>query len=491
VKRAWRERLIDRCAALPPGLGRAPGEFPALLADGVEALGPWASRYLPARVLSGAGPLLILFAALARDPLSALVLAVTGPLIPLFMVLIGRLTRETASRQLSTLLALSGRFAGTLRGLFTLKLLGRIPEARASLEAHHAAWAGETMTLLRTVFLSALVLEWLTTISTAVVAVEAGMRLLYGKMPFEAALFVILLAPEFFAPLRQLGLRFHALQDAKASAEKLLEFAPAVPSTPFPGRAQPSPAARPSAMPVPPEESNKPQEGNPHLIRFPIEMRGISFRWEDRSALLFDELELRLGRGECLGITGKSGEGKSTLARLLLRLETGGDLLGGRCLSGGVDWNGIPRPDWHRGCAWFSQQTHLFHGSVRENLLLAAPGASEESLWQALEDAGLAEKVRSLPDGLETPAGEDGLRFSGGERQRLALARALLKGAPLWVLDEFTSQLDRTTEEGLLSRFARLRAGRSVLLISHREAALAVCDRVLVLEGGKLRGAAG
>lgn len=469
VKEAWRDRLIDRSGRPRAGSAAAHGAFPALMADGVDALGPWASRFLPGRLQAGAIPLAIFAAACLADPLSALVLAITGPLIPLFMVLIGRLTRETARRQMASLLALSGRFGDTLRGLFTLKLLGRISEARSSLEAHNRDWVRETLALLRTVFLSALVLEWLTTISTAVVAVEAGMRLLYGRLSFEPALFILLLAPEFFSPLRQLGLRFHAAQDARASMETLLEFAPA--DTP-----------EAATLSGPSKSADSP------TAFFPIAISGLRFRWKGRETPLFDGLDLVLAEGECLGITGKSGAGKSTLARILLRLETDGLLEAGDFRSGGTPWDGIPHGVWHRRCAWFSQTTHLFHGTVRENLTLTAPNAHDTELWRALGESGLDETIRKLPAGLDAPVGEDGARFSGGERQRLALARALLKDAALWVFDEFTSQLDPFTEAALLGRFADLRRGHTVVIVSHRQAALAACDRVLTLAGGQLRG---
>jgi ATP-binding cassette subfamily C protein CydD len=476
VKEAWRDRLVDQSGRLAAGFAAAPGAFPALMADGVDALGPWAARFLPGRLQAGAIPLAIFAAACWADPLSALVLAITGPLIPLFMVLIGRLTRETAQRQFASLLALSGRFGETLRGLFTLKLLGRIPEARSSLEAHNRDWVRETFALLRTVFLSALVLEWLTTISTAVLAVEAGVRLLYGGLSFEPALFILLLAPEFYSPLRQLGLRFHAAQDARASMEKLLEFAP--------GEAAFIPLGQ--GNPDRPTPNGDVRSESPSIF-FPIEIKGLRFRWKEGMEPLFDGLDLALAEGECLGITGKSGAGKSTLARILLRLETDGLWDAGVFRAGGAPWDGIPHGAWHRRCAWFSQTTHLFHGTVRENLALTAPGADDKELWRALGESGLADTIRKLPAGLDAPVGEDGARFSGGERQRLALARALLKDAPLWVLDEFTSQLDPFTEEAFLGRFAALRRGHTVVIVSHRQAALAACDRVLALVGGRLR----
>jgi ABC-type transport system involved in cytochrome bd biosynthesis fused ATPase/permease subunit len=376
-----------------------------------------------------------------------------------------------------TLSRLSARFLDALQGLPTLRAFGQAGHEAAALERVSDRYRTVTLKVLRLAFLSALVLEALATLGTAVVAVEVGLRLLYARLGFREALFVLVLAPEFYRPLRALGGAFHAGTAGREASSRIgavLEApgplaAPAVVSRPSP------PAARPSSG----RRSVDAERDAPPEIAF----ENVHFAYGPGRPAALADLTLGLPAGRALALVGPSGAGKTTVAHLLLRfLEPDAGLIR-------VDGRSISETgpeEWRRRVAWVPQHPRLFHGTIRENVLLARPEASAERLERAAALARLDAVLGGRPRGWETAVGEGGERLSGGEARRVALARAFLKDAPVLVLDEPTAQLDLASETGVIEAIDQLRLGRTVLLIAHRLSTAVGADRVAVLAGGRV-----
>ena len=471
VRLAVRDHLFRRLLALGPRFASSErtGELANTLAGGVDALHPYLAQYLPQAYLAALVPLLVLAAVLWADPLSALVLLLTFPLIPLFMWLIGEAAREQTRRQWVTLSRLAARFLDALQGLATLRALGRAGDeadaiARAS-ERHRAV----TMGVLRLAFVSALVLEALATLGTAVVAVEVGLRLLYARVGFREALFVLVLAPEFYRPLRALGAAFHAGMAGKEAAARIAEVLEAE-----------GPLAAPAVLDA---EALAPPVPSPGAPVPAILFEGVRFRYGPAREPALDGLTLALPKGATVALLGPSGSGKTTAARLLLRFLEPDH---GSITVDGAPLAALAPEEWRRRVAFVPQRPRLFHGSLRENVLFARPGASPAELERAASRARLHAVVRELPRGWETPVGEGGERLSGGQAQRVALARAYLKDAPVLVLDEPTAHLDPGSEAEVVEAMDGLRRGRTVLLVAHRLATVARVDRVALLDRGRI-----
>jgi len=432
-------------------------------------VGGYLSQYLPQASLAALVPALVVAAVLRADPLSGAVLLLTFPLVPLFMWLIGQESRKVTRRQWITLSRLAARLQDSLAGLPTLRVLGRTEEELRTLEGLNHRYRTVTMRALRLAFLSALVLEALATLGTAVVAVEVGLRLLHARIGFRAALFVLMLAPEFYRPLRALGAAFHAGMAGREAARRLRELADAEGHL-----AAPAILTGGSTLPA-----TRPRGVRPPGIRFDE----VTFSYGRAAAPALDGLTLDVPAGRTLALLGPTGSGKTTATHLLLRwLEPDG----GRILVDGIPLASRTPEEWRQDIAWVPQHPHLFHATLRENLLIASPSATRADLDRAIEQASLAETVSALPGGLDTPLGEGGERLSGGEAQRVALARAFLRDAPLVVLDEPTAHLDLETEAVLLGAVRRLCRGRTVLLVAHRLTTVETADAVAIVSGGRV-----
>jgi ATP-binding cassette subfamily C protein CydD len=468
VRLEVRDRLVRRVLALGPryATGERAGELANTLAGGVEALDAYVAQYLPQAALAALVPGVVLATVLWADPLSALVLALTYPLVPLFMWLIGSAAEARTRRQWQLVSRLAARFQDALAGLATLKAFGRVEDELRVIERVNERHRAATMEVLRLAFVSALVLEALATLGTAVVAVEVGLRLLYARLAFGEALFVLVLAPEFYRPLRALGAAFHAGMAGREAALRMAEI---------------HEAGGPLAAPGLPDAIRRGPgpRGAPPRVSFD----SVAFCYEPGRGRALDGFTLEIPSGETLALVGPTGAGKTTAAQLLLRFL---EPTAGRIVVDGAPLAERTPEEWRRHVAWVPQQPRLFHASLRDNLLLARAEASAAELDRALSLAGLEALVRDLPRGLDTPVGEGGERLSGGEAQRVAVARAFLKDAPLLVLDEPTAQLDLATEALVLGAVQRLRQGRTVLLVAHRLTTVAAAERVAVLSGGRL-----
>ena len=448
-------RLRDDPAALD---GVEAGEVAASTVQGVEGLEAYFARYLPQLVLACVVPLAVLAWVTAIDPVTAAVMVVTLPLVPVFMWLIGRYTEERTRERWQALSALSGHFLDVVRGLPTLQAFNAGGAQAKVLEDVGERYRRTTTATLRVGFLSGSVLELAATLGVALVAVTVGVRLAGGSLGLQAGLTVLVLAPELYLPLRQLGAQFHASADGLAVAERMLELLERPPAVGSGGRL------------VPP---------NPRAA--PVRFEAVSFAYPSRPEPVLDRFELELQPAETVALVGQSGAGKTTVARLLLRLA---EPSSGRISVGGIDLAECRTELWRRLVAWVPQQPTIFRGTVADNIRLGDERASDRAVRDAAALAGAARFVQELPSGYDTLVGDGGRPLSSGERRRIALARAFVRDAPLVVLDEPTADLDRTSADVVAEAVERLRAGRTVLLIAHRPELVAHADRVVLLGGG-------
>lgn len=434
------------------------GELVSSAIDGVAALENYFARYLPQMVLAAIVPLAVLVWVVQYNWISAVILGVTAPLIIVFMVLIGLLTEKRTRRRWERMSRLSSHFLDLVGGLATLRANSQASSQSGSINTVGEEYRRETMGALRIGFLSALVLELMAMLGVAMVATAIGIQLAGGHMELVAGLTVLLLAPELYMPLRQLGAQFHASADGMAAAERIFEVID-----------QPAAVAAPaSSVPA------------PDPARRMVAMESVSFAWPGREPVL-DGIDLELDPGETVALVGRSGVGKSSLANLLLRLA---EPSSGRITCGGVDLAGVDPREWRGRIAWVPQRPTIFSATLADNLRLFNPKASDQAVAMAVGTAALGEVVAGLPDGLETVVGDGGRRLSAGQTQRIALARALLSEAPLLILDEPTAHLDQETEKELAEAIDHATGGRTALIISHRERPIARADRTLVLDGG-------
>ncbi|MEA3121024.1 MAG: ATP-binding cassette, subfamily bacterial CydD, partial [Paraburkholderia sp.] len=433
------------------------GALSSHLVAGVEALEGYYARWLPNRALTVLLPLAILIVVFPVHWVSGLVLVLTAPLIPVFMILLGKDAVEANQRQWRRLARLSARFLDTLSGLTTLKLFNASRREAEIVARVSEAYRQSTMQVLRIAFLSSVALEFLSTISIAVVAVLIGFSLLYGKMHFQPAFFVLLLAPEFYLPLRTLGTHYHARMEAIGAAERIADI-----------------------LAIPELQRAAPLQALAAATRYGIRFDAVSFAYgEGRPAL--DGFSMTAEPGRVTALVGPSGAGKSTVLNLLLgfaRHDAGAIWIGDQRLET------LDEASWLAKVAWVPQRAHMFAGSVRENILLARPDATMAMVRDAAALAGADEFIMALADGYDTPLGERGAGLSGGQIQRLALARAFLKNAPVVLLDEPTAHLDAHSQAHIHAALRRLAAERTVLLVAHRPATARLADKIVVLERG-------
>jgi ATP-binding cassette subfamily C protein CydD len=510
VRQHLRASLVSTLFVLGPAFvsRERSGELAHTLTGGIESTDAYVSQYLPQAALALLVPAAIAATVALVDPVSGLVLVLTGPLIPLFMVLIGRTAEARTRRQWRVLSQASARFLDALQGVTTLKVLRRADEELRVIAATSERFRIVTMGVLKVAFLSALALEALATLSTAIVAVEVGLRVLYARLAYREALFVLLLAPEFYRPLRALGASFHASLAGTEAAQRVSEVLDA----PRPWGRRPGPVAEAAAGAAgaaglrahsravpessragtgerPGTEHSHPgiAEDSPRLERVrtpePIRFEAVSFRYDASGRAAVRDLSFEVAPGALVAFVGPSGAGKSTILQLLLRFV---EPATGRILAGGRPIDQGPLDEWRAGIAWVPQRPHLFAGTVRENLLLGSPQATAGDIDRALSLSGALAFVQRLPQGLDTALGERANRLSGGQAQRLALARALLRGAPYLLLDEPTSHLDPTSETRVLAGLQQLRGRTTVVLVTHRFTAARAADEILVLSGGGL-----
>jgi len=470
VKSGLRRRLSAHTVRLGPGwlAGQQAGEITTLATKGLDALDAYFARYLPRLVLAVAVPVAVLARVAAADWISAVIIAVTLPLIPVFAALIGWHTQAQTQRQWRLLARLGGHFLDVVTGLPTLKLFGRSRAQAAVIGEVTSAHRKATMATLRVAFLSALVLELSAAVATALVAVEIGLRLLAGHVGYQTALLVLLLTPEAYLPLRNAGAEFHASTEGSAAAQRAFQIL----DTPLPGH--PAPALS-GACDV-------------DLSREKIALRAVTLRYPGRGRPALDHIDLTIRPGEKIILTGPNGAGKSSLLALLLRFVTPDS---GTITAGGADLAQIPADRWRSQIAWVPQRPHLFAATVAGNISLGQPGTPRHDIVAAARMAGADDFIQRLPHGYDTVLTEGARTLSAGQRQKIALARAFLRAAPVLLLDEPTAHLDPASAAQVMSAIETQLADRTVILITHQPPRAGPASQVLTLDHGRLATPAG
>jgi thiol reductant ABC exporter CydD subunit len=462
AKSQLRTALLERVPALCTDSSREQrrtGELAILATRGIDALDGYFSLYLPQLFLAVIVPVVVIVAVLVGDWISAAIIAFTIPLSPLFMALVGAATRERMDLQFQSLERLAGHFLDVVAGLPTLKVFGRARAQAAAIGEITERYRTAAMSTLRVTFLSSLILELVATVAVALVAVAIGLRLMDGRLDLRTALFALVLAPEAYLPLRRLGANYHASAEGMAAAEQVF----AVLETP------PTPAGTRTDVPDP--------------AVCDLTFDGLCVTFLGRSEPALADVSLTVTAGETLALVGPSGCGKSTLLSALLGLLSPD---AGSIRVGEIELAELDLEEWRARLAWVPQRPHLFHASIADNVRVGRRDASNEEVRAAISDAGLADVVANLPVGPDTVLGDRGAGLSAGERQRLALARAFLRDAPLLLLDEPTAGLDGHTEQEIVQSIRRLAQGRTVVLVAHRPALVAMADRVCSLVPAKV-----
>ncbi|WP_395676151.1 thiol reductant ABC exporter subunit CydD [Inquilinus sp.] len=468
VKSRLRRQILDRVHALGPAwrAERQTGDLAVTLIERIEALDGYYARFLPQSRVAMVLPFLILAAVYPIDWVSGVILTVAGPFVPLMMALIGMKAADESRKQFRVLARMSAYFLDRLQGLATLRLFGRAEAEVEGIALAADAFRDRTMRVLRIAFLSSASLEFFASVAVAVVATYVGLGLLghigWGTAPnltLFSGLFVLLMAPDFFQPLRMLAAYYHDRVAAIGAAEGLAEVLDTPDEAPAGDRPMP--------------------QGDLDIV---FDAVSVAFDGGARSAVR--GVSLRIAPGDHIALVGMSGAGKSTLLSLLLgfrRPDTG------RVLVNGVDLAEIDPEELRRRIAWIGQAPVLFHGTLRDNIRLGRPEADDAAVDRAAAEARVTEFAAALPQGLDTPVGERGVGLSGGQAQRVALARAFLKDAPLVLLDEPTAALDRDTEAEILESIRRLARGRTVVVATHSPAAMAIADRRILLDQGRVQ----
>ncbi|MFP4062043.1 MAG: thiol reductant ABC exporter subunit CydD [Halochromatium sp.] len=472
VKISLRDRLYRHIQAAGPAwmAGQRSGAIAEDITRGIEAVEAYYSRYLPAMSLTALIPLAILIVVLPLDWLSALIMLVTAPLIPLFMILIGSGVERLNQQLWKDLARMGAHFLDVIQGLTTLKLFNASRREAEVIARISEDYRASTMRVLRVAFLTSAVLELFSTLGIAIIAVFIGFRLYQLALPipeliappeisFVTGFFILLLAPEFYAPLRNLGTHYHGRMEAIAAAERLV-------------------AVMDTELPAPPKQLASLSADSPLHIRF----EDVAFSYEPGRPAL-DGARFEIAPGERIALVGPSGAGKTTVASLLLGFIRPA---AGRISVDGQDLNALALDDWRRRLAWLPQQPRLFQGTIADNIRLGLPAATLDEVRAAAERAQATEFIERLPRGYETPVGERGAGLSGGQIQRIALARAFLRDARLVILDEATASLDPASEALVQRAVDRLAEGRSLLVIAHRLSTVRNADRILVIDGGRI-----
>ncbi len=457
VKSQLRSRLVAHASALGPGwlTGQRTGELTTLATRGVDALDGYFAKYLPQLVLAVIVPVAVLARIVTEDWVATVTILLTLPLIPVFMVLVGKATLARTARQWDTLTRLGHHFLDVVAGLPTLKVFGRAKAQVHNIRAVTDDYRRASMATLRVAFLSALVLELLATLSVALVAVGIGLRLAEGRMDLQTGLLILILAPEAYLPLRMVGVHFHASAEGMTAAQRVFD----VIETPLPERGS-LPAPTPAA----------------------VQVRDVAVRYPGRDRPAVSGVSFTVRRGEVVALAGPSGAGKSSIVAVLMGFVPASD--GSVSL---VDEHGdrmaldaLDPDSWRSHVGWSPQRPHLFAASLADNLRLARADADEAALHAALHEAGAGDLLPLLADGLQTRLGDGGTGLSAGQRRRVALARALLRDAPVLLLDEPTADLDAVTEQRVLAGLRRRAdAGAAVLVVAHRPELLGWADRVV------------
>ena len=462
------DSLAHLIAVGPAGLSaERTAELTSTLGQGVDSLDAYLSRFLPSAALAVIVPAGVFVTIGILDPWTTLILLFTGPMLILLLAVIGSRTRSLTQRRFEELGWLSSFYLDMIQGLATLKAFGRAEEGAEMVEQVSRRYGEATMDVLRTAFQTSLMMEWAATAATALVAVQISFRLIRGDLSFDLALAVLMLTPEFFAPLRRLAIEYHAGQEANAALERITELN----------------ALPPQTRSVTTEGHGFSSLGFSSLELSTLELNTVGFTYAGSDSPALEQVSFVIEQGQTVALIGPSGAGKSTLAKLLMQFMQPDQ---GQILINGQPAQNLPPSDWRRIISWVPQQPAFFAGTVAQNIALGRPDASIEQVHEAARVASAQGFIEALPDGFNTLLGENGLRLSGGQRQRLAIARAAIMDTPVVLLDEFTAHLDEDTEAQVVAAMSALMQDRTAVVIAHRAATIASAQRVITLDGGRV-----
>jgi ATP-binding cassette subfamily C protein CydD len=456
IKSQIRKQLLDNIVQMNTTKNLHSGNVVTYFYDRVEAIEDYFSLYLPQVVLSIIIPIIILIFIFPFDLLSGVVFLITAPLIPFFMILIGKFSNKETQRQWKTLSQLSIFFLDSIRGIKTLLLFNQEEKHLERIKKANQDYVNKTMSVLRITFLSALVLEILSTLSIAVVAVEIGLRLLYYRISFEQAFFILLVAPEFYLPLRNLGLRFHAAINGVEAYKEIYSFFSTKPIIRRPGSFV----------------------NNPIIIG-KIEIENLKFKYPETDNYIFDNFSFMFETGKRYAIVGPNGSGKTTLFHVLLRFLQPEN---GRILIDRLSINDFTQKDLFSLIAWLPQNPVVFKGSILDNLKIANPSYSDNQIIKICEKVNLLDYIQSLPDNIHTEIQEHGVTISSGERQKIGLARMLMRAHSLVLCDEPTSTLDPITERLVVEILNSNYEEKITLTIAHKLQTIKQADVVLFFQ---------
>lgn len=464
VKAMYRKSLLHKFAKMPTrqlGEDQSGGKVSVML-DAVDEIDSYFSAYIPQLIQSSIIPLIILAVAFTQHVNTGLIMIITAPFIPIFMIIIGMQTKNKSEEQQEKLAAFSGSFLDTLQGLTTLKLYGRARKQQDALKKSSLSFRDATMEILKTAFTSSFMLELISMLSIGIIALELAIQLIiYEQVSFFTAFFLLVLTPEFYSTLKELGSTFHDGRSSMGAAKKITEA-----------------LDRPEQQ-VQWGEEKLPAEAMPGAIR----LENVSFSYGDGQFSLKNITTDIPPYGQ-IAIAGRSGSGKTTLLNLMAGLLPASQ--------GNMMVNGKPLPhfaenDWFDQLSYISQHPYIFAGTIAENIAIGADSnAGLNDIEHAAEKAGIAKMIQTLDKGYDTPVGEAGRGLSGGEMQRLALARAFLKKPAVIFFDEPTTGLDLETEQILQSSMKQLAQNATVITVAHRLHTIKNADKILFLENGRL-----
>ncbi|MEB1805868.1 MAG: thiol reductant ABC exporter subunit CydD [Bacillaceae bacterium] len=461
VKADYRKRLLQaysRHSLMSSYKGQS-GQKVSVMMDAVDELDNFFSKYVPQRIITTVVPVMILVVVFTQHVYSGLILLFTAPFIPIFMIIIGKMTQEKSEEKLDSLTAFSGRFLDTLQGLLSLKLYGRSKHYKEVIRQSSLEFRDATMKILKVAFTSSLMLEFISMLSIGLVALELGFRLVvFNEISFFTAFFILLLIPEFYNLLKELGSAFHAGRSSTGASDKIER-----------------------------ELSQAEQThtwGSRSLSKGPasLELRNVSFQYEVNGFTLSD-INASLPMNGQTAIVGKSGSGKTTLLHIVAGLIQPQE---GKVLTDGHERLEYKEEEWFSKISYITQHPYLFSGTIAENITLGTK-ASKADIEEAAVKAGISDLIETLPERYDTPIGEGGRGLSGGEKQRIALARAFLKKPSIVLFDEPTTGLDLFTEQILQKSIKELAQASTVITVAHRLQTIKEANHILFLENGELK----